>query len=121
MLGQCRNRKCGKGDNQEIIMKIAYIVGPYRSKEGMKGVVDNIQRAEEVALKYWKKGYAVICPHKNTALMDGVDTDDMFLIGDHELVKRSDVVVAMKGWKKSKGGMVEVALAKKLGKKIIYE
>ena len=100
-------------------MKVAYIVGPYRSKKGTKGIVDNIQKAEKVALKYWKKGYAVICPHKNTALMEG--PDDMFLIGDHELVKRSDIIVAMKNWKKSKGGVVEITLAKRLKKEIIYE
>ena len=102
-------------------MKIAYIVGPYRSKEGINGIVNNIRRAEKVALKYWKLGYCVICPHKNTALMDGVDTDEMFLEGGEELVRRSDVIVAMNGWDLSLGSIEEIELAKQLGKEIIYE
>ena len=102
-------------------MKLAYIVGPYRSKKGIKGVVDNIRRAEKVALKYWKLGYCVICPHKNTALMDGVDTDKMFLEGGLELVAKCDVIVAMKGWKKSAGSTFEIGFAIELNKEIIYE
>jgi len=102
-------------------MKLIYIIGPYRSKEGVHGMVQNIRRAEEVALKYWKLGYAVICPHTNTAFMDGIGTDDMFLIGDHEIIRRVDVAVVMKGWEESKGSVVEVELCKKLNKEIIYE
>ena len=100
-------------------MKVAYIIGPYRA-ETIFGVVENIRRAEEVARKYWLKGYAVICPHKNTSLMDGLDTDEMFLKGDWELIKRSDVVVVMKNWGGSKGSQKEVDLAYKLNKEIIY-
>lgn len=100
-------------------MKLAYIVGPYRSKKGIKGIVDNIRKAEKVALKYWKLGYCVVCPHKNTALMPGPDA--MFLAGGIELVKRADVIVAVKGWEESEGSMDEINLAKRLGKEIIYE
>lgn len=102
-------------------MKIAYIVGPYRSNKGIHGVVENIRRAEKVALKYWKKGYCVICPHKNTALMDGVGTDWMFLKGGVRLLNMSDVIIVMKKWDKSKGSIKEVDVAKCLDKKIIYE
>ena len=100
-------------------MKLAYIVGPYRSKKGTKGIIDNIKKAEKVALKYWKLGYCVVCPHKNTALMLG--PDDMFLAGGIELVKRADVLVIMKGWKESKGSKDEINLAENLKKEIIYE
>ena len=102
-------------------MKLVYIVGPYRSPKGIHGIVENIRRAEKVALKYWNKGYCVICPHKNTALMDGVDTDEMFLEGGEELVRRADVIVVMKGWTSSVGSVGEINLAIELNKKIIYE
>ena len=102
-------------------MRLAYIIGPYRSKKGINGIVNNIARAEKVALKYWKLGYCVVCPHKNTALMDGVDTDEMFLMGGKELVMRADVIVLMKGWGNSAGSIVELSLAKRLHKEIIYE
>lgn len=101
-------------------MEIVYIVGPYRSTNGIYGVVNNIRRAEKVALKYWKKGYAVICPHKNTALMDGAATDKMFLDGGMKLVEVADIIVVMENWKQSEGSRAEVDLAKKLNKRIIY-
>jgi len=101
-------------------MKIVYIIGPYRAKT-IYGIVQNIGRAERVALKYWKKGYAVICPHKNTALLDGYLLDDVWLKGDWEIIKRSDIIVVMKNWRRSEGSKVEVELAKKLKKKIRYE
>ena len=87
--------------------------------EGMAGVYLGL--ISIVFLKYWKLGYAVICPHTNTAFMDGIGTDDMFLIGDHEIIRRVDVAVVMKGWEESKGSVVEVELCKKLNKEIIYE
>jgi len=101
-------------------MKVAYIMGPYRAKT-IYEMVQNIRRAEVVALKYWEKGYAVICPHKNTALLDGFLPDEVWLKGDRELIKRSDVVVVMKDWEKSEGSTIELSLAKRLNKEIIYE
>ena len=49
-------------------MKLAYIIGPYRA-DTIYQIKKNIEKAEETALKYWKKGYAVICPHLNTAFL----------------------------------------------------
>ena len=83
-------------------------------------MVENIRRAEKVAIKYWKKGYAVICPHSNTALFDGSSPDEVWLNGDLELIKRSDTVVMIKGWEKSIGASNEYSYAKKLKKKIIF-
>lgn len=101
-------------------MKVVYIAGPYRAKT-VHGMVCNIRKAEKVALKYWKKGYAVICPHTNTALMDGYLPDEVWLKGDIEIIKRCDVLVAMKGWKYSHGATNEVNTARALGKKIIFD
>ena len=101
-------------------MKVAYIIGPYRAKNPYE-MVQNIRRAEKVALKYWKKGYAVICPHKNTALFDGYLPDEVWLKGDRELIKRSDVIIVMKHWIRSEGSTVELQLAKKLKKEVKYE
>ncbi len=101
-------------------MKIAYVVGPYRAKT-IEGIARNIQAAEAVAKKYWLKGYAVICPHKNTAFFDGLTDDDVWLDGDLEILSRCDVVVAMQGWDKSWGAKREVEEAQKLKKEIIYD
>lgn len=101
-------------------MKVAYISGPYRS-DSLEGVIGNIARARAVALKYWKLGYAVICPHLNTALFDGACPDSVWLEGDIEILKRCDVIVMMVGYEKSKGAKAELAAAKAVGLEVIFE
>ena len=101
-------------------MKVAYICGPYRS-DTVSGIVSNIRKAEYYAKKYWKLGYAVICPHLNTALFDGVCRDDVWLQGDKELVRRSDVIVMIPGWNSSTSSIDKCALAGELNKEVIYE
>lgn len=97
-------------------MRIIYIAGPYRN-ESIWGTLQNIRRAEMAALQYWRKGFAVICPHKNSALMDGAQntSEDTWLNGDLEILSRCDVVVALPGWKNSAGASQEVEHARSLG------
>ena len=101
-------------------MKLAYIAGPYRAQT-VRGIVENIRAAEAVALKYWRAGYAVICPHKNSALFDGAADDSVWMEGDKEILKRCDVIVMMRGWHRSGGAVAEFDLAEKLGLKVIYD
>lgn len=100
-------------------MKIAYISGPYRSKS-MNGIYENVQRARNVAINAWLRGYAVICPHTNTAFMDGIGDDEMFLSGDLEMVRRSDVVIMVHNWELSEGACEEHRMAKDHNKEIFY-
>ena len=102
------------------MMQLAYISGPYRAGHG-RTVLMNIRLAEKVALKYWWEGYAVICPHLNTAFFDGLLPDQTFLEADLEMVRRVDVVVMMKNWEQSAGARAELELARELRKEIIYE
>lgn len=107
------------------VMPIAYVSGAYRSKWGWIGIALNILKARKVAIKYWRLGYACICPHMNTAFFDGKAPDDVWLKGDLAIINRlhrkTDVVVMMKGFKKSSGAKGELALAKKRRLRIIYE
>lgn len=93
-------------------MKMVYVAGPYRSPTE-HGVVDNIRRAEALALKVWKAGAACICPHKNTALFGGAlgMPDSVWLEGDLEMVKRCDAVICVENWRDSRGATDEVAFA----------
>ena len=91
-------------------MKVAFISGPYRA-DTVRGIVENIQRAEAVALKYWRLGYAVICPHKNSALFDGAMPDNVWLEGDIEMLMRCDVIVMMRDYKRSEGARAELKAA----------
>lgn len=105
-------------------MKIAYIAGPYRSKLGLIGRFVNIVKARRVAKKYWKKGYAVICPHSNSAFFDGVTIDQDFLDGDIEFMSRmkpGDIVVMMKDHEHSAGAKVERLYAYARGLEVICE
>jgi hypothetical protein len=102
-------------------MKVAYISGPYRDSRGEWYVHQNIQRASEMALKYWRLGYAVICPHRNTAFFGGACEDSTWIRGDLEIVRRIDVMVMLKGWESSFGARLELRIARSLGKEVIYE
>jgi hypothetical protein len=101
-------------------MKIAYIAGPYRS-ETIWGIKENIRRAEKAALKYWLKGYAVICPHKNSAFFDGAAPDEVWLNGDLEILKRCDVIVMIDGWEWSTGAKDELEKARAHGLEVIFD
>jgi len=99
-------------------MKLAYISGAYRSKS-INGIHDNIQKARQVSIEYWRKGYAVICPHTNTAFMDGACEDHVWIEGDLEMLRRCDVVIMLPDWEESEGARAEYEEAVK-HEKIIF-
>jgi hypothetical protein len=101
-------------------MKVIYIAGPYRSKWGLPGRIINIIKARRWAKLYWRCGYAVICPHSNSALMDGVVPDILFLNGGLEILKKCDMVVMIPGWEKSEGAIKEREFALKVGVPVTY-
>jgi hypothetical protein len=101
-------------------MKIAYVAGPYRGKSKVwlinrLQIIRNIMRARKVSKELWKRGYAVICPHSNTALFDGVAPDKCFLDGDIEILKRCDLVVLVRDWYKSSSTRNEIDIARSSG------
>jgi hypothetical protein len=91
--------------------KIAYVAGPYRS-DSINGVWENINRARATARALWAKGYAVICPHANSMLMDGDDIPaQQFLDGDIAIMLRCDLVVMVDDWSRSEGARGEFVAA----------
>jgi len=101
-------------------MKVAYIAGPYRAATP-SGIYENIHRARQVALKYWLKGYAVICTHMNTSFFDGAAPDSIWLEGDIEILRKCDVLVAMDTWVNSSGAKAEVRFALDNNIEVIYD
>jgi len=75
---------------------ILYTAGPYRAPSPW-GVHLNIEAAKIVARELWLAGHAVICPHANSAFMDGAagETDSVFLSGDLALLSRCDGIVSL--------------------------
>ena len=100
-------------------MKLAFISGPYRA-DTPRGIVENIRKAESVALELWRMGYAVICPHKNTSLFDGFCDDSVWLDGDIEILKRCDLIVMISSWETSKGSLLEREKALGWGLPVYY-
>jgi len=95
-------------------MKTAFVSGPYRAA-APHGVYDNIQRARKVAERLWRMGYAVFCPHMNTAFLDGLVPDDTFLDACLAWLPHADIVVMIDGWEESLGARAEMAMALTLG------
>lgn len=90
-------------------IKVIYIIGPIRSKWGLIGRLINVWRGRQAAVRLWKAGFAVICPHLNSFTMQWAIRDEDRLVElDCELVRRCDFVVILKGWRKSVGSNVEV-------------
>ena len=102
------------------LFRVLYVVGPYRAGS-IREIVENIRRAEKVALKYWKAGFAVVCPHMNSALFDGALPDEEILEGCLNIMGRCDGLVVLPTWESSPGSRAEIARAQELGLKIIWE
>lgn len=99
-------------------MKVIYIAGKYRGPNAW-AIEQNIRAAEEVAARVWAAGHVALCPHANSRHMDGVASDDHFLAGTLELMRRCDAVVLVPNWKDSAGARAEVAEADRLGIEVI--
>lgn len=92
---------------------VAYVAGPYRART-KRGVAKNIRAARAVAIDLWGIGLIALCPHLNTALFDGLCPDAVWLAGDLELLRRSDLVVLVPGWEASRGTRAEVEEARRI-------
>ena len=93
---------------------ILYLSGPCKGD-----VAANIARAWVKAQSLWPR-FTVICPHTNSAGMDGAD----FIAGDLEIIDRllpSDGIYMMRGWEGSDGAQLEHHRAKMQGLQIFYE
>lgn len=107
-------------------MKTVYIAGAYRWR-GSKlvpsviGEIVNIYRAWKVSRDVWSLGFAAVCPHANSLLMDrfGV-TPDTFLKGDLDILAQCDYILMMPEWEKSTGATEERMFAIKSGIPIFY-
>lgn len=104
-------------------MELVYVAGPYRGKSKNKiinklQVIRNVIRARAVAKQLWEMGYAVICPHSNSALFSGVAPDKAFLEGSIAMLKQCGSIVMLPGWRDSEGSKAELRAALQYRKKI---
>lgn len=94
--------------------RVVYVAGKYRGQNAW-AVELNIRAAAEVAARVWAAGLVALCPHTNAAHMEGAATDEHFLAGTLELMRRCDAVILVPGWSTSEGTKAEIAEAMRLG------
>lgn len=88
-------------------MLLVYTSGRYTDSRGPWFIRQNILEAEQVAADLWRLGFAVICPHKNTAMFDGIVGYETFLAGDFLMVESCHLLVMIPNWRSSKGAKLE--------------
>lgn len=98
-------------------MRLLYLAGNYSPYGGIE-TEQFIERAASVSAMLWDRGFAVLCPHTNTAGFEKrckVATWDTFMEGDFRMLESCDAVVMLPGWETSKGARAEYEHALNLG------
>jgi hypothetical protein len=103
-------------------MKLIYVAGKYRDNRGAWWIRENIRAAEKAAQFIWQRGGAALCPHKNTAFMDGLPgcPDEVWLKGDLVMLSRCDAVYALENWQDSIGATAEITYAREKNIPVLF-
>ena len=110
----------------ETTKPILYISGKFSDEDNLHGIEQNILTASRYALEAWEKGWAVICPHKNTSGFQHTDLSyDVWINGDLAFIdrmdpKKGDSILMLPGHKESKGAMMELKLAIYKGLRVYF-
>ena len=92
---------------------LIYVAGPYRAATTWQ-IDRNITNARVWGAKLAGWGAYPVIPHSNTAHMDGVADDSLWLAGTMELLRRCDGAIFIEGWLDSSGAKQEWAEASRL-------
>ena len=95
-------------------VKLVYIAGKFRGPTAWD-VAENIRAAERYGFRVAQLGAMPLIPHANTAHFNGTITDQFWIDGTLELLKRCDGAVFIPGWLESVGARAEHAYAEKNG------
>lgn len=87
-------------------MRLIYIAGPYRAPTPW-GRHLNIERARAYGAILPPLGVYPMIPHSNTAHMDGIADDEVFLEGTMEMLRRCDGALFIPRWEQSSGARAE--------------
>jgi hypothetical protein len=101
------------------MMQVIYISGPLsncipKGYDQFHGRWQNELDASRIAQECIEKGWAVICPHKNTSGFYHIPYEKLIQT-DLELVKRCDAILMFGKWQLSPGALREIELAQELG------
>ncbi len=100
--------------------KVVYVAGRFRGLTGW-AIRQNVYAAELAGLTVAEAGAMPLIPHKNTENFHGLLSDDFWLAGTQELVRRSDAVYVFDlRWRESRGTLMEITLARELGLPVFF-
>ena len=95
-----------------------YVAGPLRAASDAEHF-RNCERAAVLAIRLWRKGHHVFCPHSNSGkyvnMLRNDVPDSAFLEFGLYMLSCMDGLVLVEGWQESEGALAEVAEAKRLG------
>lgn len=92
-------------------MQLLYIAAPYRAPTTVQ-IKNNIHYASLMAQYYWLQGFAVICPHLNSAHFDGLISDQQFLSATKLMLLKCSHIALHPKWSFSDGCIAEYKLAR---------
>ena len=95
-------------------MKLIYIAGPFTDTKWWR-VLQNIRRAENMALKVAEMGAMPVCPHTMTGNFWGLQTEQFWYEGTLKLLSVCDAVIFIGNWQCSQGSCSEYDKAFELG------
>lgn len=104
------------------MMPLLYVAGPYSDRDPLHGIERNINEASRIALEAWEKGWATLCPHKNTGgFHHRTDIpESVWLSGDLAMLVKCDAILMIPGWEQSNGAVGEKNVALCRGLKVLY-
>jgi hypothetical protein len=95
-------------------MKLIYIAGPYNA-ETPWATEQNIRVAEEIAFEVARCGTMPVCPHTMSRFWAKTLTEDFWIAGTMQLMRKCDGVVMIPNWTTSSGSMAEYEEACTIG------
>jgi len=104
-------------------MKIIYIAGPYFGDGKKETIEKNIREAEKYQIELANHGIGFFCSHNHTEHFQekAKATEEFYYELDfHFLKKCTDAVLALPGWKNSKGARKEIEWANQNNLKVFY-
>lgn len=106
-------------------MSIIFVSGKYTDKKYIE-IEENIKLAEYASIELLRRGWVVICPHKNYAHFEiyqstGIFDYDFWLKCSIEILKKCDAIFLLHNWINSNGSKIEFEYALTNKIKIYYE
>jgi len=102
-----------------VKLPLIYIAGPFRGPTPYD-VRRNVERARDAGLWVARQGGYPVIPHTMTSDFDKQLTDEFWLDGTMELLRRCDAICMMENWAKSVGAQAERREAVRLELPVLY-